>query len=154
MSPICRYMSPQYSELRPTNGGDRFGSLGHSSKFQRPGFASCLRYCTDVAQRKPTKFCTLFGRLLGWYTIYTFLGAVAPWWNFYRCKIHFTSKSGVLLCWQRYCTALQQRAPTKLCGMIQGMELRNYGTFAARYFQQMAPPIFRSSHYVGHRPTL
>ena len=36
------------------------------------GFASWLRYCSDVAQWKPTKFCTMFGRLLRWYTIYTF----------------------------------------------------------------------------------
>jgi len=35
-------------------------------------FASWLRYCTDVAQRKSTKLCTMFGRLRGWYTIYTF----------------------------------------------------------------------------------
>ena len=54
------------------------------------------------------------------------LGAVAPWRNFARCKIHFTSKSCVLLYWQRYCTALQQRALAKLCGMVRGMELRNF----------------------------
>jgi len=35
-----------------------------------------LRYCSDVAQRKPTKLCTMFGRLLRGYT--TFLAAVAP----------------------------------------------------------------------------
>ena len=52
-------MSSQYGELRPTNGGDRFGSLGYPSKFQRvsrlafvtaamsltggqPNFAQCL----------------------------------------------------------------------------------------------------------------
>ena len=29
------------------------------------GFASWLRYCRDVAHRKPTKLCTMFGRLLG-----------------------------------------------------------------------------------------
>jgi len=40
--------------------------------------ASGLCYCTDVAQWRPTKLCTMFGRLLGWYTIYTFLGALAP----------------------------------------------------------------------------
>jgi len=34
------------------------------------GFASWLRYCTDVAQRRSTILCTTFGRLLGWYTIY------------------------------------------------------------------------------------
>jgi len=28
------------------------------------GFASWLRYCSDVAQRKSTKLCTMFGRLL------------------------------------------------------------------------------------------
>jgi len=38
------------------------------------GFASWLHYCSDVAQRRPTKLCTIFGRLLGWYTIYTFWG--------------------------------------------------------------------------------
>jgi len=27
-------MSSQYGELRPTNGSDRFGCLGHPSKFQ------------------------------------------------------------------------------------------------------------------------
>ena len=52
-------MSLQYGELRPTNGWDRFGSLGHPSKFQwvsrlafvtaamllirgQPNFAQCL----------------------------------------------------------------------------------------------------------------
>ena len=29
------HMSPQYGELRPTSGWDRFGSLGHPSYFQR-----------------------------------------------------------------------------------------------------------------------
>jgi len=58
--------------------------------------------------------------------IYTLSGALASWWNFARCKIHFTSKSCVLLYWQRYCTALQQRASAKLCGVTQGTELPNF----------------------------
>jgi len=58
--------------------------------------------------------------------VYIFGGSFPPWWNFSRCKIHFTSKSSVLLYWQRYCTALQQRASAKLCGVVQGMELRNF----------------------------
>ena len=37
-------------------------------------FAPCLRYCSDVAQRRPTKLCTIFGSLLAWYTMYTFGG--------------------------------------------------------------------------------
>jgi len=40
--------------------------------------ASWLRCCSDVAQRKSTELCTIFGRLLGWYTIYTFLGLLPP----------------------------------------------------------------------------
>ena len=71
-------------------------------------FASWLRYWTDVAKRKSTKVCTMFGRLLGWYTIYTFLGALAPSQNSTRCKIYFASKSCVLLYWQRYWGVLKQ----------------------------------------------
>jgi len=41
------------------------------------GFASWLRHYSDVAHRRPTKLCTMFGRLLGWYIIYTFSGALA-----------------------------------------------------------------------------
>ena len=59
--------------------------------------ASCLRYCSDVAHRRPTKVCTIFGRFLCWYTIYTLSGALASWQKFGRCNIHFTSKSCVLL---------------------------------------------------------
>jgi len=62
----------------------------------------------------------------GWYTIYTFLGAFAPSRNSARCKIHFASKSCVFLFWQRYCTALEQWASAKLCGMVDGMELWNF----------------------------
>jgi len=42
------------------------------------------------------------------------------------CEIHFASKSCVLLYWQRYCTALEQWASAKLCGVVQGMELRSF----------------------------
>ena len=56
--------------------------------------------------------------------IYIF-GGSCPRQNFARCKIHFTSKSCVLLYWHRYCMALQQWASAKLCGV-----------------EQRAPPIF------------
>ena len=67
----------------------------------------------------------MFCRLFGWYTIYTFSKALAPKRNSARCRIHFVSKSYILLFWQRYCTALEQWASAKLCGMVQGMELWN-----------------------------
>jgi len=60
-------------------------------------------------QRKQTKLCTMFGRLLGWYNIYIyiFLGALAPLWNIVRRNIHFASMSYALLYLQRYCAALE-----------------------------------------------
>jgi len=89
-----------------------------------------FRVLASLLQRrrstKSTKLCTMFGRLLAWYTIHTLSGSLDPWRNFATCKIHFTSKCCVLLYWQRYCTALQQRALAKLCGVVQGMELRNF----------------------------
>jgi len=41
-------------------------------------------------------------------------------------KFTLCPKSCILLYWQRYCTALQQQASAKLCGIIQGMKLRNF----------------------------
>jgi len=103
-------MSSQYGELRPTSGWDRLASLGHPSKFQRVSRFGFVTAATSLNRSQPN-FARCFGRLLGWYTIYTFSGALAPWRNFAMCKIHFTSsKSCVLVYWQRYCTALQQPA--------------------------------------------
>jgi len=69
-----------YAERWPTNSWDLLAS---NAEFGVPhqistGFASCLRlYCSDVAHRKPTKLCTMFGRFLGWY-IYIFGGSCPP----------------------------------------------------------------------------
>jgi len=59
-----------------------FGPLKAAGEFEAPqqiatGFASSLRYCTDVAQRRSTKLCRMFGRLLGWFTVYTLMGTLA-----------------------------------------------------------------------------
>jgi len=100
------------------------------------------------------------GCLLGCYTIYTFSGAVDPYGNFVRCKIHFTSKSCVFRYWQRYCTALHQRASAKLCGVVQGMELRNFrrdrhlysagrpSRWASAHILVMAALRSRCGHYI------
>ena len=50
---------------------DEFGAPQQIST----GFASWLRYCTEVAQRRPTKLCTMFRCLLDWYNIYIFSGS-------------------------------------------------------------------------------
>jgi len=53
-------------------------------------------------------------------------GGSCPLTEFCPVQIHCTSKSWVLLQWERYCTALKQRASAKLCGVVQAMELRNF----------------------------
>jgi len=68
-------MSSQYGELRLTNGGE-LASLQAPKKIST-GFAFWLPCCTDVAQRRLTNLCTMFGRLLRWYTIIYILGALA-----------------------------------------------------------------------------
>ena len=42
------------------------------------GFASWLRYCSDVAYRRTTKLCTMFGRLLGCTPYIHFRGLLLP----------------------------------------------------------------------------
>ena len=92
-------------------------SLGHSSKFQpvsRLGFITAPMSHSGGQQN--------FARCLAisWAgTLYIH--------SFASCKIHFASKSCVLLYCQRYCTAVEQRPSAKLCGVVQGMELGNFG---------------------------
>ena len=79
--------------------------------------------------------------------IYTF-GGSCPLTEFYRCKIHFTSKSCVLLLWLRYCTALQQWASAKLCGVVQGMELHNFRR-RRHLYSVGRPSRWASAHILG-----
>jgi len=118
-------MSQNMANVGPLTAEIDSGVWGTPANFNRFHVLPSL-YCSEVAHRKPTKLCTMFSRLLGCYIVYTFLGALAPWWNSARCKIHFASKSCVLLYWQRYCTALQQGASAKLCRVVQEIDLRNF----------------------------
>jgi len=99
------------TRLHNPNGKSIDSAVLHSSRQKAPilysgrVFASLLQRCRSWSS---TKLCTMFGRLLDWYIMYTFLGALAPYRNSARCKIHFASKSCVLLHWLRYCTALGQ----------------------------------------------
>ena len=51
------HMSPQYGELRPTSGWDRFVSLGHSTKFQL--VSSWQHYCTACSSGRRPNFTAL-----------------------------------------------------------------------------------------------
>jgi len=121
-------MSSQYGELQPTNGWDVLASLGHPNKFQRVSRLGFVTAATSLTGGQPNFAQCLavsWAATLG--PIYTFSGALAPWRNFATCKIHFASKSGVVLYWQRYLLhGTLTAGSAKLCGVVQGMELRNF----------------------------
>ena len=119
-------MSWQYGELLFTNGWDQLASFGHPSKFQ---WVLCLGFvtaATSLTAGQPNFARCLVVSWAGTLHVYTFLGAVASWWNFATCKIHFAFKSCVLLYWRSHCTTLQQQTSAKLCSVVQGMELGNF----------------------------
>jgi len=117
-------MPLQYCELRRTNGWDLLASLGHPSKFQRVSRLGLSTAPTSLnkGQQNFVRFWPSPGLV---HYIYTF-GGSCPKRNFARCKIHFASKSCFLLYCRHYWTALEQWASAKLCGVLQGMELRNF----------------------------
>jgi len=74
----------QYGELRPTNGWDRFGSLGHPSKFQRVLHLGFITAPTSLSGSQPN-----FARCLAvsWAgTLYIHFQGLLPQ-NFAWCKI-------------------------------------------------------------------
>jgi len=104
----------------------KIGSLVWApSKFQHISRIGVITAPTSLTRGHPNfARCLIIVSWVG--TLYIYFRGLSPWWNFVKCKIHFAFKSCVLLCWQRYCTALQQRASAKLCGVGQEMELRNF----------------------------
>jgi len=113
-------MSSQYGELSPLTaeiGWRVRGTPANFSWFRMLASLLHRRRSTDVNQTLhdvwPSPGLVQY--------IYIF-GGSCPWWNFARCKIHFASKSCVLLYWQRYCTALEQWASAKLCGVVIASE--------------------------------
>jgi len=108
------HMSSQYGELRPTSSWNRFGCLGHPSKFQRVSGLGFVTAAMSLNGSQPNFAGCL---AISWAGIlYIHFRRFLPRRRFVRCKIHFTSKSCILLYWQRHCTALQQQASAKLCG--------------------------------------
>ena len=89
------------------------------------GFASCLRYCSDVAQWKSTKLCTMIGCLLIWYTIYTFSEALAPDRILPGAK--FSLRPSLAFSYIGSVTARHSGSGRQpVCGVVQGMELQNF----------------------------
>jgi len=68
----------------------------------------------------------MLGLLLGWCTIYTFSGTLAPDRILPGAKFTLRSSLAFSYIGSFFCTALQQRASAKLRGVVQGMELQNF----------------------------
>jgi len=137
-SNISSRCPPQYGKLRPTNGWDRFGSLVHPSKFQRVSRLGFVTAAASLTGGQPN-----FARCLAVScaaTLYIHFG------DFAWCNIHFAPKSCFVLYWQHYCTALQQRASAKLCGVVQGMELPDF--CRRRHLQSAGRPSRCASAHV------
>ena len=120
-------MSLQYGERRPTNAWDLLASLGQPGKFQRVSRLGFVTTTTSLNGGQPNCARCLAVSCTG--ILYMHFGGLLPPDKIYQlpsCKIHFASKFCILVYWQHYCTALEQRPSAKHCGMVLGMELRNF----------------------------
>jgi len=99
------------------------------------GLLVWLRYCTVVAQRRSTKLCTMFGHLLGWYTIYTFSEAPAP--------------NGILPGANSLCVQVL-RSPI-FAALLHGTRVVGVSQTLRRSAEGVTN-IWQGGHHVGHRP--
>jgi len=111
ISSTCSHNMVNFRTLTAANGWDRLASLGHPSKFQRVSRFGFVTAPTSLNGGQPN-----FARCLA--VSWADTGAEFCQMQNSLC----VSKFCVLLYWQRYCT----HASAKLCGVVQGMELRNF----------------------------
>jgi len=123
-----QWWTSAYWRRRPIGG---FGAP------QQISTGSWLRYCSDVAQRKSTELCTMFGRLLGWYT---FSGFLPP--NGILSGVKFTLRPSLVFSCFGSVTA-RHWSRGRQPNFSAWYKEWNYGTFASYHFQQRAPPVFR-----------
>ena len=138
------HMSSQYVELQPTNGWDRFRSLGHPSKFQRVSRLGFVTAPTSLNGGQPSPARCLAVSWSGTLSLCIhYLRLLPPITAF--CQLQNSLCVQVL------------RSPT-LAALLRGIRavsvsqtLRhgtmecNYRSFAPRHIQQRPPPIFRTA---------
>jgi len=129
------HMSPQYGERRPTNGWDRFWSLGHPSKFQRVSHLAFIRptAATSLTGGHPNSAQCL---AVSWVVLihYThFQGLMTEF-----CPVQNSVYVQVLH--SPILTALLHSTPAAGVSQTLRRGTRNYGTFTE--LSQRSPPIF------------
>ena len=93
------------------------------------------------------ELCTMFGRLLGWYTI-DFRGLLLRDGILTRAKIHYVQVLHSPI-FAALLHGTQQRASAKLCSVIQGMELRNFRR-RRHLYSAGRPSRWVSAHILVH----
>ena len=137
ISSTCSHNMVNFGPLTAESG---WRVLRHPGKFQWVSRLGFVTVPTSLNGGQPNFALCLAVSWSG--TLFIHFWGCCPWRNSARCKIHFASKSCVLLNWQGYWTLQHSgtgRQPNY--GVVQGMEW-NYGTFAPRHFQQRAPLVF------------
>jgi len=134
------HMSSQCGKLRPTNGWDWFGSLRHPSKFQRLSRLGFVTAATSLSGSQPNFAWCLTVSCTGIYIC--IFGGSCPLTEFWQLQnslcvqLFHSPKLAALLHGTRALVS------AKVCGVVQGMELRNFWTY-----------IRQGGHHIGHRPT-
>jgi len=112
-------ISPQYGKLWPANSWDRFGSLGHSSKFQRLSRLGLVTAPTSLTGGQPNLARFLAVSWAG--TPYIHFRGLLPLDGILP-RAKFTLRPSVAFSYIGSVTA----ESAKRCGVVQGMELRNF----------------------------
>jgi len=132
------HMSLQYGELHPTSGWDRFGSLGHFSKFQ---WLSRLCFVTIAALL--TSGQPNFARCLAisWAgTLYMHFRGLLPHFGILPAAKFTLCLSVAFSCFGSI--TARHWSSGRHPNFAAWYNEWNYWTFAPHHFQQRAPPIF------------
>jgi len=142
------HMFPQYGELWPTSGWDWFVSLLHPSEFQWVLLLGFITAAMSLNGSQPNITRRLAVSWSGTLYNYTFSRALAPLRNIATCKIYFASHKSCALILAALLHGTPAASSTKLCGVVQGMELRN---FRRRHhlYSPGRPSRWASAHILG-----
>jgi len=133
MSYTCLHNMANFGPLTAEIGSGVWGTPANFT-----GFASCLRYGSDVSHRRPTKLRTMFGRLFGWYTVYIIFEGSWPLTEF--CPVQNSLYVQVL------------RSPV-LAALLHGTPAAGISRTLRRCtFADGATYIQQGGHHVGHGP--
>jgi len=122
------------------------GSVVWGTQRISTGFRSWFRYCSDVAHRRPTKLCTMFGRLLSWYMIWYIFGGLLPSDGILP-GAKLSLRPSLAFSYIGSITA-QYSSSGREPNFAAWYKEWNYRTFAEGTFH-----IRLGGHHVGHRPT-